>query len=75
MLTLAVQITSETIYCCDTAADIAFIAVMAAEGIKVVPNICVILNSADTMFSCLIHKVIIQKLMYLPCICLEMGAT
>ena len=63
----------ELIFRCDAAADIGFTAVMAEEGIKVVPTICALLYAADPMLSCLSHKVILEELMYLPCVILEVG--
>ena len=64
----------EAIWICDVVADIAFTAVMAAEGTKVVPTIRAILDADNPLFSCLNHKVIIQEPVYLPCVCLEVGA-
>ena len=68
------QFLSDEICRCDSAADIAFTAAMAVEGIKVVPTICALLNDADSLFMCISHKVILQELIYLPCIYLEVGA-
>ena len=68
------QCLSEAICCCDVADDIAFTSVMAAEGIKVVPTICALLNAAGPLFSCLRHKLILQELMYFPCALLEVVA-
>ena len=72
---IVVQCLLEAIFHCDAAADISFTAIMVAEGIKVVKTICAFLDAANPLFSCLGHKVIIQDLMYLPCVCLEFGAT
>ena len=47
---------------------------MAAEGIKVVTTIGALLNAAYPTFSCIIHKVYFQGLMYFPCVCVEVGA-
>ena len=69
------QFLSEEICRCDAAADIDFTAVMAAEGAKAIPEIRALLYSADLLFRCLSHEVILQELMYLPCVSLEMGAT
>ena len=66
---------SEAICSCDTADDISFNTVMPAEGIKFVLTIRALLDAADPLLSCLSHKVILQELMYLPCVCLELGAT
>ena len=70
----AVQALSEAICRCDAVADIAFTAVMAEEGIKVVPTIHALLNAAGPLCICQSHKVILQELMYLPCVCLEVIA-
>ena len=64
----------EAIFNYDAAADIAFTAVLAEEGIKVVMKICAILDASDPLFSCLTQKVILQELIYLPCIFLEVGS-
>ena len=56
------------------ASDIAFTSVMVAEGIKVVPTICALLDADDPLFRCISRKVSIQELMYLPFVCLEVGA-
>ena len=58
---------------CDVTADIYFTNVMAAEGIKVLLTIHVLLYAADLLFSCIIHKVIIPELIYLHCVYLEVG--
>ena len=68
MLCLFVAICS-----CDAAADIAFTTVMEVEGVKVFLTICALLYAAGTLFSCIGHKVILEELMYLPCINLEVG--
>ena len=74
MLALVFQFLSEAICRCDAAADITVTTVMAAEGIKSVLTIRALLYSADTMFSCLIKNLILQEMMYLPCVCLEVGS-
>ena len=68
------QCLSESIFRCDTAAEISFTNVMAVEGIKVVPTICALLDADDPLFRCISRKVSIQELMYLPFVCLEVGA-
>ena len=57
------QCHSEAIFCCGAVAGFDFTAVLVEEGIKVVLTIRALLDSADPMFSCLGHKVILQELM------------
>ena len=67
------QFLLEVICRCDAAADIDFISIMAAEGIKVVTTIGALLDAAYPTFSCIVHKVNFQGLMYFPCVYVEVG--
>ena len=73
MLALVAQYLLRTICCCNAVADIDLTTVIAAEGIQFVPTILTLFYADDTMFSYLDHKVILQELMYLPCVCLEVS--
>ena len=48
---------------------------MAENGVKFVPTIHALLYAADLLFSCLSYDVILEDLMYHPCVRLEVGAT
>ena len=52
----------------DVASYIAFNATMEEKGVKVVPTIPTFLFAADPLLSCLIHKLIIDEKMNLPCV-------
>ena len=65
---------SEAIYRCDMVANISFTTALVAKSIQNFQTIHAILYTADPMFSSLIHKVVIEELMELPCVRLEVGA-
>ena len=68
------QFLLEKIYRCNAAANITFTTVMATKGVNVVPTIRALLYADDPLLSCLIHEVILDKLMYLSFFILEVGA-
>ena len=69
------QCFSEAIWCCNAEDNIAFITVIAEKGIKFVPKICALFYADDPLLICIIHEVLLEELMELPCVSLEVGAT
>ena len=75
MIAIIMQCLLEAIFCCDAAADTAFTAYMAEEGIKMIPTICALLDASDPLSRCLRHKLILQEIMQISSTCLEVVST